>query len=101
MAASSTSSDINVAPRRFPRPRRRAPYREHFIDHPGYEAGDPAAFAGDKNTRDKLKLWCRLCLNQRVQDALASDMAEVMDRRHRLVRDQATILQDCKSGRVD
>ena len=91
------SSDLNVASRRFPRPQRRAPHREHFIDHPGYEVGDPAAFAGGKNTRDKLKLWCRLCLDRRVQDAMADDALDVIHGRRCAARDHDTILRDCES----
>lgn len=85
-----------MAPHRVLRPCRRAPYRIHFVDHPGYAAKDPQAFAGDGHIRDKLKIWCRLCLDQRVQETSAHEQEEVQRGVRPFARNVTDIMAECK-----
>ncbi|EKM50611.1 uncharacterized protein PHACADRAFT_213511, partial [Phanerochaete carnosa HHB-10118-sp] len=48
----------------------RAWHREYFADHVRYESGDPCAMvrAGQRNAR--VKVWCKRCLEARVEDVV-------------------------------
>ena len=85
-------------PSRFLRPTRRAPYRDLFVDHPGYAAGDPRAFAGTGQTRDKLKIWCKLCLERCIQSAMEGDRQELREGKRLLARSIDQILAERESS---
>ena len=43
-------------------------YRQYFTQHPGYAAADPKAISGSGRTHDKVKVWCKKCLEKRVSE---------------------------------
>lgn len=53
----------------------RAWWREHFYDHPLYSQKDPLSFANAR--RDKVKVYCKPCMDEIVGRMISSDEAEV------------------------
>ena len=74
--STSMCSDIQHHPRST-RLNRRGWHRQHFVDHPGYQAGDPDAVSGTGDTRDKVKIWCIRCLERQVEQVMASERFNV------------------------
>jgi hypothetical protein len=71
-------------------------YIDHFVKHPGYDSRVPAAFTGTGNTRAKVKVWCRLCLDHRVAEAIKSDENQVKLGQCTTVRTKDAILEGRK-----
>jgi hypothetical protein len=71
-------------------------YINHFVKHPGYNSRMPAAFAGTGNFRGKVKVWCTLCLDHRVAEAIKSDEDQVRLEQRTTVRTKGAILDGCK-----
>ena len=77
---------------------RRGWYREYFSDHPGYADRNPEAFV---NGGDKVKVWCRRCLRQRLSDVIEYEKEQVSlgllpaerDRRAILAQRESSILR--------
>ena len=96
MPAPSNVDPPNTIPVRHRRPARRRWYRDFFIDHPGFETRDPNAFAGRGVRPDKVKVFCRNCLEQQIIDIEWEEREELEEglRQPEDVRSRESILDE-------
>jgi len=72
-------------------------WRELFVDHPGFAAGDSNAFAASSTGITKAsKVYCAACLPVDVQDLLQDDYSAINQGRITVPRDQAVIEAYCE-----
>ena len=67
-------------------------FREYFEDHPLYRQKAKESFAGTGVTRDKPKVYCKMCLARKVQEMQVSDQQEVENGTRQEARSQEAIV---------
>ena len=70
--------------------------QEFFEDHPLLKQRSQEAFAGTGVTRDKAKVFCKLCLEEQIKNQKLSDEKEVQDGTRQEVRLREMIILDGK-----
>jgi len=60
-----------------PPPSNRSWVRDFFKDHPKLAQKSPEAYSGTRGTRDKPKVFCKLCLAHNANAVLDQDAKEV------------------------
>lgn len=69
--------------------------REFFKDHPKLSQKAAEAYSGTKGTRDKPKVFCKRCLEERVSIILRQDAREVENGSRQVVRTREMVELDC------
>jgi hypothetical protein len=69
-----------------PLPATRSWVRDFFKDHPKLAQKAPEAYSGTRGTHDKAKVFCKLCLANRVNTILEQDAKEVEAGARQVVR---------------
>ena len=69
--------------------------REYFKDHPKLAQKSAEAFSGTGGTRDKAKLFCKLCLDHRINQQRLEDEKMVENGTRQEARTREMIELDC------
>lgn len=74
-------------------------YRSCFTEHPSFATRDAAAFSGTKRTHDKVKVWCRKCLDKHVEDVMDVELSNFLFHQSDVLHERDEILRECTSFR--
>ena len=79
-----------------PTPANRSWVRDFFKDHPKLPQKAPEAYSGTRGTHDKAKVFCKRCLDDRVNEILTQDAREVENGSRQVSRTREMVELECE-----